>query len=109
MTHIPGRILTLATLRKKGACASQRRLFKRRFGDRVRVTEAGCESVAIEFSFSWAASHLLSPQAYLHCGRDSGPIRADYASGRISWDESRRALARAFARAYIADGKWRKK
>lgn len=75
------RILKLQTLIDKKACPQKVKLFRSMFGDSVRVTEKRCVSVADKFDFTWAAIHLLSALA-----------RADY----------NRAVAAAFARAYLS-------
>jgi hypothetical protein len=56
--------ITLAQLRKAGACKSQVVLFKKRFGESVRVTEDLACQYGPEFDIEWASQHLLSPSAY---------------------------------------------
>ena len=78
-----GRILTLATLKKAGACSDQVALFRKLFGESVEVTDSLCVEHAEEFSWGWAAGNLLTAPA---------------------WTEYDRATGAAFARAYINDG-----
>jgi hypothetical protein len=58
MTHI-----TLAQLKKLGACTEQLQLFKKMFGDKVCVTEALAAELAQQFDFVWAANNLLDASA----------------------------------------------
>lgn len=85
----PSRVLTLATLKRKGACADQRALFRAKFGAAVVVTEALCVEHAAAFSWSWGAENLLS-----------APAEAARASAEAAYQAAR---APAFARAYIND------
>lgn len=120
------RILTLARLKKAGACSEQIDRFRRLFGEQVEVTEALCAELAHAFDWGWAAEHLLSPlaeevydaaldqawEAYLAA---LAQARAAYtpataqacetygaarAQARDAYDA---ACARAWASAYIAD------
>ena len=79
----PSRTLTLATLKKKGACSDQRALFRKMFGKSVEITEALCVERAAAFNWVWAAENLLT-----------APAEAEY----------KRVTAQAWARAYINDG-----
>ena len=54
------RPLTLATIKSKGACASQVALFRKMFGKSVDITEAICIEHAAAFSWNWASENLLS-------------------------------------------------
>ena len=87
------RVLTLATLREKGACKEQVAIFRKMSGARVEITEAWCVEHAGVFSWKWAAEKLLST-----------PARKAYseavALARKAYDE---AIALAWARAYITD------
>jgi hypothetical protein len=75
------RILHLKTLQELDACADQVRLFRKCFGESIRVTKALCVKVAQDFNFDWAAQNLLTPAA---------------------WAEHQRVAARAFARGYLS-------
>ena len=55
--------ITLQQLVNRNACGSQVRLFKRRYGDSVRVTKHECIAAAQLFDWSWAARHLLPAPA----------------------------------------------
>ena len=57
-------IITLQWLKNRGACKWQLRLFKRRYGESVKVTKVECLAVANMFDFDWLASHSLSPKAW---------------------------------------------
>jgi hypothetical protein len=57
------RTLTLATLKKKGACSEQVALFRKMFGRSVEITEALCVEHASVFSWGWAARNLLTAPA----------------------------------------------
>ena len=80
--------ITLAMLKKNGACADQAAEFARRFGDGVEVTEQVCVSVASVFDWDWAARHFLTAAAEAAYSEATAPARAAY----------REATARAFAR-----------
>ena len=75
-------ILTLQTLRGKGACLGQREKFKRMFGQSANVTVRLCLKVAHDFDFSWAAQHLLSPTAWAEYERVKASAWAEY--GRVT-------------------------
>lgn len=87
------RVLTLATLREKGACKEQVAIFRKMSGARVEITEAWCVEHAGVFSWKWAAEKLLSTPA-------RKAYREAVALARKSYDEAR---ALAWARAYITD------
>ena len=76
------RTLTLATLKKKGACKEQVALFRKMFGKSVEITEVLCAEHAAVFSWGWAAENLLTAPA---------------------WAEYQRVTAATWARAYIGD------
>lgn len=78
------RLLTLATIKSNGACASQVALFRKMFGKSVDITEALCVEHAAAFSWNWAAENLLTKPA------------------SDAYDD---AKALAWARAYIGDVK----
>lgn len=58
------RTLTLAKLVEKSACIVQRDLFRRHFGDSVKITQDTVKSVASDFNWKWAAENLLSVEGY---------------------------------------------
>lgn len=116
-------ILTLQQLETAGACADQRALFARHFGEQVDVTPELAESVADLFAWDWAARVLLPAPAYAEFKqvraaaweefdriRDTARAEFDrirdaaYADyGRITapaWADYERIRARAFARLY---------
>ena len=72
------RTLTLATLRARGACREQVALFKAKFGNSVKITEALCVEHSTEFSWGWAASNLLSAPARAAYEAATAPARAAY-------------------------------
>ena len=74
----PSRVLTLAALKRKGACADQIALFRDKFGDSVVVTEALCVEHAAAFSWSWGAENLLSAPALAAHQAAIAPARAAY-------------------------------
>ena len=82
--------LTMAMLKKAGACQSQLDLFKTHFGKGGEVTLEKCLSVAGVFNWDWAAENLLSP-----------PARAAYdAALAPAWAAYAAALATAFANVF---------
>jgi hypothetical protein len=52
-------IVTLAQLKRLGACQSNVDAFERLFGKEVKVTEALCVEHFATFDWDWAARHLL--------------------------------------------------
>ena len=98
------RILRLQTLIDKGACAEQVELFRKLYGDKVRVTQKLCVAVADKFSFDWAATKLLSASVWAEYERDMAPAEAEYQRVKASaWAEYGRVRARAFAKCYNED------
>ena len=109
------RILRLQTLIDKGACAEQVELFRKLYGDKVRVTQKLCVAVADKFSFDWAATKLLSASAGAEYERDMAQVWAEYQRVMASagaeyervmasaWAEYQRVKARAFAKCYNED------
>lgn len=107
---VPSRLLTLATLVKKGACPIQRARFQDLFGESVRVTEALCEKHTSDFMFTWAIRNLLPRglqeladrrEIVAHrrlCAHDT----FDNMEGR---EKFKRYRARLFARLYIQAGR----
>lgn len=97
------RTLTMATLRKKGACRDQIALFRELFGTRVEVTEALAAEHAGQFIAAWAADHLLSRQARATYDTAMAQARATYdtarAQARAAYDA---AMAHARRAAYDA-------
>ena len=55
--------ITLAQLKKLGACEDQVALFRNNFGEEVEATEALCVKHAQKFNWNWAANNLLSAPA----------------------------------------------
>ena len=70
--------ITLAQLRKLGACPDEVAIFEKLFGESVEVTEALCVKHAEKFDWDWAAKRLLT---------------------KTQLDEYERIEAQAFARA----------
>jgi len=85
------RPLFLETLRNLAACADQRQRFADTFGESVDVTPELCVSVADQFSWDWAAEHLLSPEAWAEYERATRP----------AWAEFERVCAETFGRLYV--------
>jgi hypothetical protein len=81
------RILKLSTLIDLGACPDQVELFRKTFGESVRVTEKLCLSVSDKFAWTWAASYLLSAQRRVEYSRVTG----------LAWDKCTRAMELARA------------
>ena len=52
--------ITLQQLIDRGACPRQVRLFKRCYGESVRVTKRECLAAAHLFEWSWAAINLFT-------------------------------------------------
>ena len=119
--------LKLQTLIDLRACREQVDLFRAKFGESVDVTPELCEAVASEFDFCWAARNLLLPTAlaeyervrapaYAEYERVTAPAYAEYERVRdaayaecervrdAAYAECDRAIAREFARQYIAQG-----
>ena len=65
--------VTVALLKRRGACRGQIERFKEHFPDGVDVTEAACVAVANEFDWTWVAWNLLP-----------APLDADYEAKRAA-------------------------
>jgi hypothetical protein len=89
------RILKLSTLIDLGACSDQVELFRKTFGESVRVTEKFCLSASDKFSWRWAAYQLLSAQRLTEYERAIAPAVATRA-------EYERITALAFAQGYLS-------
>ena len=76
--------ITLAMLKKNGACADQAAEFARRFGDEVEVTEQVCVSVASVFDWEWAAQHFLTAAAWTAYSEARAPAEAAYSEARAA-------------------------
>ena len=87
------RTLTLATLKRLGACSDQREDFARRFGSSVEVTEELCLSVSDVFDWAWIAQRALSAPALAEYERVCAP----------AWTEYERVRAATFARLYVSE------
>ena len=97
------RILHLKALTDLGACAGAVKVFRKRFGESVRVTEALCIKAAQDFDFGWAARHLLSESAWADYRRVTAPALADYERVKAAaWADYERVKAAAFAKGYLA-------
>lgn len=80
-------ILTVKTLLNHGACTAQVLRFQRLFGTSVEVTEDLCAAHAMDFSWDWAANHLLSDEgrtAYVRA-REQADEAFDVREAR-AWD-----------------------
>lgn len=98
------RVLTLATLREKGACEEQVAIFRKLFCARMEVTEARCVEHAGVFSWEWAAEKLLSAPALKAYDEAVAPALKAYREAIALADNAyREAVALAWARAYITD------
>jgi len=97
------KILTLAQLKAKGACADQRNEFKRRFGSQVEISVDLCLSVASVFDWTWAAHNFLSPPAGRAYEEATAPARRAYkeacARARRAYEEACAATWRAYEEA----------
>ena len=73
-------ILTIAKLRKLGACTEARDNLQRIFGPGpITVTEALCVTHATDgVNWDWAACYLLPPAAQAEYKRVNAPARAEY-------------------------------
>ena len=90
------RTLTLATLKKKGACSEQVALFRKLFGKSVEITEALCAEHAKAFSWEWAAGNLLTAAACVEYRHVTAAAWAEY--DRVvapAWAECLRVAAAA--------------
>ena len=105
--------LTLAQLRKAGACASELNRLKIIFGISVVITEELCVDHAGDCNWDWAARHLLSrpalaeynhvtAAAWVEYTRVTAPALAEYnrvtAPARAEYN---RVTATAWANAYL--------
>jgi hypothetical protein len=91
-------ILILDTLKAKGACADQLRLFEEMFGQSVDVTRDLCVSVADKFNFTWAARELLTAPALADYERATATAWPDYERATATaWADYGRATATAWA------------
>jgi hypothetical protein len=86
-------VLTYQRLKEAGACDDQLKLFKRRYGDSVLVTEQAALEAAALFHWEWARRLLdASARAAYNAARASASDASD------AYDS---ALASAWARAFI--------
>jgi len=91
--------LTVKMLKKHKACQEQVDMFEATFPDGVQVTEDVCLAVADKFEFTWAAGHLLPPEARAEYKAEHTPILADYfARQSPSGEEYRQQRAALFGR-----------
>ena len=100
--------VTVALLKRKGACATQAALFKELFPKGVEITEEVCVNVADKFNWSWAAEKLLSEPAnaayeratalaYAAYERATAPAPEAYERATaLAYEEYRRATAPAY-------------
>lgn len=114
MNKRKSRVLTYAALKQAGARSSQLRLFKRRFGEKVRITPALCYKHAADFDWYWAGDNLLySQDAYeLYYAAEERAnamyCRAFYRAQtsrdlREAREAYEKAHATAWANAYLSD------
>jgi len=118
-------IITLAQLKRLGACTDETSQFERLFGSSIEVTEACCVQHAAQFDWNWAAEHLLSQDALAEYQRVRATASAEYervmAAARAEFDrmwaaraeykrvraaanaEYQSTRATAFARLYIRE------
>ena len=89
--------ITLAMLKKNGACADQAAEFARRFGDGVEATEQVCVSVASVFDWEWAARRFLTAAA-------GAAYREATAAAGAAYDEATAAAEAAYDEATAAAG-----
>lgn len=103
-TAAVSRELRCSQLTRLGACAEQRAAFRARFGRAVQVTEDVCVAHASVFDWTWAAEHLLGPDAWAaYKAVEADALAAYKAATADAWAAYEAAQARAFARAYISD------
>ncbi len=88
--------ISVATLRKKKACADQLKTFEDIFGrEPVEITEALCVAHADKFDWNWAVANLLpkplwaayeAGEAALRAAYEAGvaPLRAAYKAGEAA-------------------------
>jgi hypothetical protein len=98
------RILKLSTLIGLNACPDQVKLFRKTFGESVRVTERLCLSVIHEFNWCWAGEYLLSVSAHDKFWRVEmkGSAECYMRPSARAWVKYQRAIALAFARGYLS-------
>lgn len=82
------RVITLATLKQAGACATQRELFNELFPNgspsTKRAALAAARRYADQFDWDWAARTLLSTSAQQTYESAHTPARQAYESARTS-------------------------
>ena len=84
--------ISVAKLRKLGACQSQVAKFKEIFGDKsVAVTVELCVAHAQDFNWDWAAGNVLTASAKAEYNRVAASAMAEY----------NRVVAPAWATAYL--------
>jgi cell division septum initiation protein DivIVA len=92
------RTLTAEQLEAADACPDQVELFRGRFGESVRVTEAQAAKVSGLFDWDWAATRLLSAPARAEYKRVEAQARAEYERVTApAWAEYERVKAPAWA------------
>lgn len=87
-------LINAKRLRDLKACSDQLAKFIKIFGegDAPLSVETAVKH-ASEFDWTWASSHLLSPEAYAEYQRAMAPAYAEY----------QRVMAETFARLYIGE------
>jgi hypothetical protein len=100
MTTKPrARYVTLAQLKRKGACLSARALV-RDLGGKIKVTEDTATALARSLDFGWAVNRLLTvEQLQVYYNALSRLAPTPWLADSLK-DEYRIRLARAFAVAY---------
>ena len=91
--------VTVALLRKKGACSEQVTKFQELFPEGVMVTEELCVQHSEVFNWGWAVANLLPASARAEYDKAMASARAEYnkavASARAGYNK---AVASAFGR-----------
>jgi hypothetical protein len=93
------RILKASTLVDLGACPKQVKLFRRLWGEQVRVTVPRMIKVADQFGWDWGARHLLTATATAWQAYDAATAsaRQAYQAARApAWQAYQAATATAW-------------
>jgi hypothetical protein len=96
-------VITLAQLKRLGACRPYREKFRNKFGTRVRVTEAVAAENCFGFSGPWVAKNFLTDSGYrLFIEGDFAYI---HANKRVTYCSFREDQARRLARLLLTHRK----
>src|SRR6266567_2185200 len=92
--------ITLKQLKRLGACETELLRFRAYFGDSVALTRDVCVGHARDFSFSWAAAHLLSASGCAAYQEKRDTIDAAYREQMNPIDAARREQLATLDAAY---------